>query len=315
MRSPYRTLLVVGIVLVALSCRTTKPQEAATTAESKESDAGDAKDASGPEGKAAATSSGAAAGVQFSSDDEQALYLKMLTVETNAGVKVPKDQLHTSRGLVECRRTGGQAPCTFRVRLEGLELSATQPVASRLAPSLWTFAQTNRPELKGEAVVLMNLLCDYIVTKSPPYKVTSVHCEVNTPRSEDEAVFFAKAAEELSEGIRSGKPYGPKMVTLTGLVSCQWLKASPRTPCIVRAQVGGVLDEKITEMSAGVAAEVARGLKQAVSDHAKVTSPSGPNAKGSLEESQNIVGVLTCLVDNTSSEVDGKRSYACRAKI
>jgi hypothetical protein len=196
-----------------------------------------------------------------------------------------------------------------------LELSATQPIASGLAPTLWTFAQTNRPELKGEAVVFMNLLCDYIGTKSPPYKVTSVHCDVNTPRSEDEAIFLAKAAEELSEGIRGGKPYGPKIVTLTGLVSCQWLKASPRTPCIVRAQVGGVLDEKITEMSAGVATEVARGLKQAVSDHAKVTSPPSPNAKVSVEEGQNIVGVLTCLVDNTSSEVDGKRSYACRAKI
>ena len=95
-----RTLFVVASLALTSSCRTTKTQES-TTSE-------------------ATTSSGGPAALRFTNDDEQALYLQMMNVETNAGIKVAKDQLHTSRGLVECRRVGSLAPCTIRVRLTGL---------------------------------------------------------------------------------------------------------------------------------------------------------------------------------------------------
>ena len=296
----HRILFVVASLALACSCRTTKTQEA-TTSEAKRFEA--------------KTSDGGPAALRFTNDDEQALYLQMMNVETNAGIKVAKDQLHTSRGLVECRRVGSLSPCTIRVRLTGLEISATQPLVKNVSPSLWAYAEELRPELKAEKLVLMSLLCDYIGKKSPPYNITSVRCEVSLPRMADEMIFLGKAAEELSEGIRGEAAYGPKLITLTGAVSCQWLKISPRTPCIVRAQAGGVLQEKITEMSPGVAAEVARSLNQAEADHARVTTPLANSSKSPPEANQNIVAALTCLVDNTKSETEGKRTYVCRAKI
>jgi hypothetical protein len=251
---------------------------------------------------------GLGASMGLAKDEEQSLYLKMLSVELNAGVKVPKDQLHSSKGLAECHRDPALPTCQLRVRTAEDQLSATQPLPPEVNAKIWTFIQSARPDLK-DPVMLADVICDYVGKQSPPYTVEDVHCSVRLVRATDEAVFGDKLAATLGDALRGSASYGTGLVTLSGSLSCQWLAGTPRTPCVTRAITGGVLGEKLTELDAGDASEAARLLKQTLIDHAQL---SGTPATASPKE---IASALVCLVDNTKIESEGKRAYVCRAKI
>ena len=201
------------------------------------------------------------------------------------------------------------ATCQLRVRLGGETLSASQPVQPSLAAKAWAFAQSTRPELAKEKALLIDATCNYVGKASPPYTVEDVRCVVSLARATDEAVFDGRLAEELGEDLRGDQPYGKGTTTLQGSLACQWLPGSTRTPCVARALVGGVLQEKVTEVSIGGSAEAARKMRQALFDHAAVTGGTAPGSVSAVS------GELVCLVDNSKIETEGKRSYVCRAKL
>lgn len=250
--------------------------------------------------------------LELEKDDEQNVYLKMLSVELGAGVVVPKDQLHSNGGLVECVKDGVLETCTLRVRISGDDLSSTQSLTQGLSEKIWKFVRQARPDLPGEKLMISDLVCDYIGKKSPPFNVEDVKCSVSLPRAIDEAVFANLQAEELAESLRGAASYGEKTTNLNGSISCQWITGSNRPTCVVRAIVGGVLSEKVTEISAANAGQVAKRLKRAAMDAARI----GQDPKGQAgQEPRTVDAAITCAVDNSKWDGDGKRTYLCRSKI
>lgn len=249
----------------------------------------------------------------LSKDEEQTVYLKMLAVELSSGVQVPKDQLHSVSGLVECHKDGVLETCSLRVRLPGEQLSATQPLTQALNERLWKFARDARPEFVEEKLVVSDLVCDYIGKKSPPFQVEDVKCIVTLPRTVDEAMFADLMAEELTEALRGTAPFGEKAMTLNGSVTCHWATGSNRPACVVRAIVGGVLTEKVTEVSKQHAPTVAKRLKRAVMDAAKLTTNA--DGKKIADEPRTVAASLTCIVDNSDYAEGGERTYLCKSKL
>ncbi len=290
---PCIRVLLVAVIGLGTACRTTP--EAEETAEVK----GD--------------SAALAVNLQLNKDEEQQVYLKMLSVELGAGITVPKDQLHSASGLVECHKDGSLENCFLRVRVMADDLSQTQPLAAELSAKVWKFIRANRPELGTEKLVLNDVGCDYIGKKSPPYNVEDVTCVVSLPRSLGEAVFTDPVAEELADALRGESPFGAQAVTLNGSLSCQQVAGSGRTPCTVRANVGGVLAERVTEVNAKIAPYVARRLKNAAMDSLKLSDD--PDGKQIVTPPSNVTGSLSCLIDNSKFDADGQRSHVCRTKI
>ena len=300
--------LLAAAALALGGCRTTAGHGGGKSDAAPAGD-GDGSAASGLSLNGPGGASSLASSLELSKDEEQALYLQMLGVEVQNGVKVPQEQIHSSRGLFVCRSDVAPATCQLQVRLDAGALSVPQPVTPVLASKVFAFAQASRPDLVNEHVLLVDATCNYVGKASPPYTVEDVRCVVSLARATDEAVFDGRLAEELGEDLRGDQPYGTGTVTLMGSLACQWLPGSPRTPCVARALVGGVLQEKVTEVSTGGSAEAARKMRQALFDHAAVT---GAPAPGSVTA---VSGALVCLVDNSKIESEGRRSYVCRAKL
>jgi len=255
--------------------------------------------------------------MELSREEQQGLYLKMLTVELDAGVKVPREQLHTSRAIIECRQQSAVANCMYRVRLAGDATSAAQPLPASLTARALDYAHSNRPELADETVLVSDLICDYIGKKSPPYNVEDVHCFTQYPRAVNEAIFDGKAAEDLAESMRGETAYGKQVVTLNGALICQWVASSGRTLCATRSNIAGVLQDKVIELNAGTAATLAHSLRQTLLDReqSQNTLTASENKKNSVPMPTEIVSSLTCVVDNTQIETSGNRTYSCRARI
>ncbi len=258
------------------------------------------------------TEGGPATSLDLDKDDEQNVYLKMLSVELGAGVSVPKDQLHTNSGLVECRKDGVLESCMLRVRIHGDDLSSTQSITPGLTEKIWKFVRQARPDLPDEKLMISDLTCDYIGKKSPPFQVEDVKCSVTLPRAIDEAVFADLQAEELAEGLRGAASFGGKTKNLDGSISCEWITGSNRPTCVVRAIVGGVLTEKVTEVSAPNSATIAKRLRRAAMDAARLSQ--NPKIAAGVEP-RIVAAALTCAVDDTKFEGDGKRTYMCKSKI
>lgn len=245
--------------------------------------------------------------------EEQALYLKMLGVELEAGLEVAKDQLHSTRGVLECRKDGPLASCQLRVRLRERELSNSQPLSPELTKQAWDFIAAARPELRDERLVLADLVCDYIGKKSPPFDVEDVDCRVSQARLVSEAVFDQVVAEELAEAIRGDISFGNEVVTLNGAISCRIVEGSQRATCVVRTLTTGVLADKVIELSPRGANSVARRLLQAALDHSLLTTPADASKTG--KSPTELMATLVCLVDSTEHERSDTRQFLCRAGL
>lgn len=291
LKSLIYACLAAGLTALYAGCKTTSTEESTEIKASPE---------------------GSVTTLVLSKDDEQNVYLKMLSVELGAGVTVTKDQLHTNSGLVGCRKEGVLETCALRVRLNGDALSSTQPLTSGLSEKIWKFNRAARPDLPNEKLMISDLVCDYIGKKSPPFNVEDVSCGVSLVRAIGEAVFADVQGEELAEDLRGAASFGEKTATLNGSITCQWINGSNRPTCVVRAIVGGVLTEKVTEVSAPNAAIVAKRLRRAAMDSIRISvDPRAPSG----EEPRVVAAALTCTVDNSKFDGDGKRTYLCRSKI
>jgi len=241
--------------------------------------------------------------------DEQQVYLKLLAAELNAGVKVAKDQLHAIKGLVECRTDGDLEACTGRVRLPEDALSGAQPLEESLGEKIYAFLKSARPELTAH--VLADLNCDYLGKKSPPYGIEDVQCEIVLPRAPHEAVFDGKIAEELAELARGTSEFGKGTVAVSGALACHTVAASGRRVCTVRGTTGGVLAEGVAEVSTAHGSTVAKRLIQALVDQ-KILEAKKPGATPVAPK--ELMGSLSCTVDSTKLDAEGRRKYVCQAK-
>jgi hypothetical protein len=296
---PYNfilTLLLFGTLLSPLGCRTTNGEKSAESSKSL------------PSNTPGATESKHT--YKLSRDQSQAIYLAMLKVELASGIKVAKDKLHSSKGIIQCHRDGIIESCFFRVRVMGDELSSTQPLSKELAKKVWEYIRDSRADLVKEKVALTNLVCDYIGKKSPPFNQEMTKCQLEFPRSMAEAIFVDRTAEELAEALRGELAFTNTKVTLNGTIACQWISQSSRTPCVARRIEKGVLKENIIELPQNISNPIARQLKQTVGDHQKLKNPSK-----NFASPKEINGSLSCVVDSLNFKSTNTRRYVCRVKI
>lgn len=248
--------------------------------------------------------------VALDKETAQELYLLMLKVETNSGATVPKDQLHSSRGVALCRSDAGLESCQAFVRLATSELAAPQPLPEAHTDALFKFAKKARPELEKEGTWLTDLSCDYLGKKSPPYEAEAVGCRLELPRTTKEAVFTEPSAIELAEALRGeAQSFTDNGALVSGSLACRFQQDSDRVACMVRATSNGVLGEKVTEVSGREAAGVARKLLEAALDHARLAK----GQKEALKKPTEVSGALVCLVE--MGKEPGSRKYHCRAAL
>ena len=248
-------------------------------------------------------------------DDGRSVYMKMLTIELDAGTKVPQDRFHTVRSVLECRQLSDIRTCLMRVRLTTDEAAPGQPLPANITNQAITFAHESRPELKEENVIFTDLICDYLGKKSPPYDVDVVTCRMQLPRLPNEAIFEGKLAQELGEAIRGERAYGTKLVSLSGALICQYVESSRRSLCVTRSNANGVLQDNIVELSQTASAAAAKGLRQAVLDRSQIASLINKTESSKPTMPSELMSSLSCTVDNTLIESEGKRTYLCRAKV
>lgn len=251
-------------------------------------------------------------------DESQSTYLTMLKIEMEAGNEVPAAKQHSVRGVVECRQMGSIQNCLLRVSLAGEEAAPVQPLDAKLTARALNFALESRPDLKDEGVIVSDLICDYIGKKSPPFQLEDVRCYFDQPRLANEAVFEGKIAQELGEAIRGDTVYGTNIVQLHGALFCHWLEVSKRSVCITRTNVNGVLQESVVELSAAASYAASRRLRQAVIDQShigSVVAAKDPSIDAKATMPHELMSSLVCVVDNTRIELDGERTYLCRARI
>ena len=247
--------------------------------------------------------------LRLDKNDEQHLYLTMLQVELNAGVKVPKDQMRSAAGLVACSKASGLSSCNLRVRLGKTELSATQPITRGVSEQILAFIQQARPELDVATLYFVDALCNYIGKASPPYKIEYVQCQINSPRNVNESIFDDASAEELADLLRGDTSFGDAIVTINGTIACQAIAQSARRLCVVRSIENGVLAEKIREVSSQHAHRIATALFQSLTDLNKLEKRSTPSPP------TEIVASLMCIIDSTQQASSGRRFYKCRAAL
>jgi hypothetical protein len=278
------------------------------------------KTGGGGEVMEAAQPAGLSDTLTLAKDDGQALYLLMISVEMNAGAKVPKDQLHATRGVGHCRRDTEPQTCQVFVRLPEGNLGAPQPLSGDLVDKLEGFVQKARPELGKDKVYLLDLTCDYLGKKSPPYDVEEVSCKAAFPRTTREAVFDEPVAVELADQLRGEAPLGDKLVTLVGSLACRFAEGAGRVACMVRAMKNGLLTEKVAEVSAKNAPAVAKKMQEAGMD-LRTLGAETKEAKEAIDKPlgapKEMAGALVCVVDGTKVGADGSgtRLYQCRVTL
>jgi hypothetical protein len=252
--------------------------------------------------------------VELAGGEEQALYLQMLKVELDAGIKVPPERLHTVRGLAACKAPAagseGEARCDVYVRTSEDELAAPQPLAASAAKRIVAFAQASRSDLPAANQVALDVVCDYVGKKSPPYDIEAVKCRAMHARAPVEAVFDGQVAEELAEDVRGKTTFGTGIATVGGALTCRSTPGSGRSVCFVRAGTGGTLSDEVKELKA--AGEIARGLRRSVTDAARLATPIGAKAPAPPSANET-AAVLTCRVDSARLTDEGLRAYFCRA--
>lgn len=289
--------------LMLLSCRTPAPSEAL-------------------EAKTVITGEGFATTLEFDKNEEQSLYLVMLQVELQAGIKVNKDQLHRVTGIASCRPQDSRGFCELRVRLGERNLSTTQPLARELARKLIQFSQQVRPDLESEELIFADMECDYIGKANPPYNLEEVNCRANSPRALHEAIFDDAPAEELADLVRGETSFGTDSITLHGTLACKTIEHSQRRICAVRAIEKGLLSDNVKEISAKNASLIAQRVFQTRADlttlaPAEAADPSLTRAQSTkrTELPREVVGSLSCWVDSSRYEAEGVRQYKCRVSI
>ncbi len=292
MRVRFTSCLILLTAVAA--CKTTSKQDPAS----------EAKATSGAP-TAPVISAASTQGTLLPRPEGQALYVKMLEIEMAKGTKVAQDKVHQVSAIFDCELSGLKT-CSFRVRLSETELSPSQPAPRPISDILSQKIPTDRPELKSQKTAKIDVRCNYVGKASPPYTLEDVQCQAIDPRSDLEATFEGRIAEELSESLRTTQTFGEARTDLSGAIQCQWMGLSSRAACTVRVLTGGMAAEDMRELPPQAAEPTAKKLRETALE-AKLTSDP--------TSIRNIAGMINCAVDGSPVK-DGKLPlFNCRVEI
>jgi hypothetical protein len=250
---------------------------------------------------------------KISKSASQDVYLKILGTELDGGAQVPKDQLHTNKGLVLCRKNVDRDTCTVRGRLPNLSLSAEQFVDQAASQELSAFVRTARSDIAADQMIVADLECDYLGQNSPPFGVERAACRALYPRRLEEAVFAGNAAENLAHALRGEESLGGGEKVLKGALACHIGDLEHRITCFARSMPDKGSGEKVVELLSDQVLPVARQLETAVRDQRKLQSedPAALRALTPLD----VTVALECRVDSRQVESGGERYFQCVGRL
>ena len=249
--------------------------------------------------------------VDLSESTSQALYLQMLGAEFDAGETVPKDQVHTSKGLLTCRKNVDRDACSVWVRRKDGGVGPEHSVDPQIAKEASLGARKSREDIPGDILVVSDLECNYLGKNSPPFGVERASCHVSYPRTLDEVIFHGGSAEAIIDAIRGESSLGEGQADLRGALVCTLGDIAHRTVCFTRTTSSGVSQEKIVELRLDDALETAKFLHAAVNDRMKIKSAVLPTESGRME----IKADIECKVDSRRFASDGERMIQCLGRI
>ena len=250
---------------------------------------------------------------KISQSSSQEIYLKILGTELDSGAKVPKDQMHTNKGILSCRKNIDRDTCTVRGRRDDLSLSVEQFVELTVSHELSAFVRPARGDIAPEQVVLADLECDYLGQNSPPFGVERASCRALYPRRPEEAIFAGAPAETLAQSLRGEESLGNGQKVLKGALACHIGDLEHRTKCFVRSMPEKAGREKVVELPTDQVLTVARVLETAVGDHRKLKSEESTTQPVSLP--LDVTVSLECRVDSRSVDSGGERLFQCLGRL
>lgn len=290
-----KLLVLISYIALALftgSCRTTRGE-------------------SGTHSRSEVASNSLSQSLELNAPTAEKLYLRLLSIELAAGIKVPQESLHTSRGLFICEQNGAQRSCGLRARLMGDALSAQQRVEQSLAEKFLVHTKTTRPKLQKQKLVLADIVCDYIGPKSPPYNMEKISCTIHHARHPNEVIIGERTAEKVANSIRgNAKSDAKSQVSLRGTVICRDLKGSNSSPCVTRGFEGDTLSSNIRELDRATSTSLHRTMVRAIRDHAILKAK---DANELIQDPKEILGRVHCQIDLTQTEVYG--GHLCQIEL
>lgn len=248
-------------------------------------------------------------------EDSQDLYLKMITVEINAGLAVPKDKLHSAQGTIECRLQGVSRNCGLRVRLQDSRLSNSQQISSGLATTVKTYVADTREDLSVEKLQIVDVHCDYVGKQSPPYDVEDVGCTLRHPRSVNEVIFKGRSAQIVSEGLRTEQEFGSIKKQVSGTILCHWIETGGRNQCLVRPMLGSMLLERVVALNHSEGHVIGQQIRHSYLDQFALQSVPNAAVDSKADIPNEILGTVNCVVDSTKFDLTGRRDFSCRVVL
>ena len=258
-------------------------------------------------------SSGWLADHKLSQSASQEVYLKILGTELDSGTKVPKDQMHTNKGLLTCRKNIDRDACTVRGRLPDLSLSAEQFVDLPVNQELSSFVRTARGDIPSDLLVLSDLECDYLGQNSPPFGLERATCRAQNPRRLEEVIFGGAAAEILAQSLRGEESLGSGQKILKGALGCHIGDLEHRIVCFLRSIPEKGSKERVVEVPRDLVLGVARTIEIAVADHRKLKAEESTSQKAST--TLDVTVALECQVDSSQVENGGERVFQCLGRL
>lgn len=298
-----RTAILWGIA-VGAGCKTTQEHGEHETSSILSSGA-----ASG----SSLTTSGWLAVHKVSKSASQDVYLKILGTELDTGIKIAKDQMHTNKGLLLCRKNVDRDACTIRGRFEDLSLSVEQFVDSPVIVELSGFVRSARGDIPPDQPVLADIDCDYLGENSPPFGVERASCRALHPRRLEEVVFGGGTAEILGQSLRGEESLGTDQKVLKGALACHIGDLNHRLSCFVRSLPEKGAAEKVVELPNEQALGVARTIESMIADRRKLTSDDSPGKPNKAP--LDVTLALECRVDSRLVDNGGERYVECLGKI
>jgi hypothetical protein len=297
-----RTAAVILLLGVHLGCKTTKVQEPS---------GGQASEVAIQTTATSHPDTGWLAKFDLSESASQALYLQMLGAEFDAGEAIPKDQVHTNKGLLTCRKNIDRDGCSVWVHRKDGSLGPEHLVEQQIAKEVSSGARKSRKDIPEDILVVSDLECNYLGKNSPPFGVERAGCHVSYPRALDEVIFLGESAEAIIDAIRGESSLGEGQADLKGSLVCTLGDIAHRTACFTRTISGGGAQEKIVELRLDEALETAKVLHAAVGYRMKIKSVESPKESGRME----IKADIECRVDSSRFASDGERIIQCLGHI
>lgn len=179
----------------------------------------------------------------FSEAASQSIYIEMLEKEIASGISVEQGRMHTTNGYFHCRQNGVLKKCQLTVDIAGVQ-SKVIKIDQDISEDVREFAIATDASLENSKYFLLEVVCDYIGKKSPPFGVETVKCKSQFPFDINEFVLSGTVSKELSKSLP------PPEKDSQGLVLCDSARFSKGLSCELKAlKDDGSLADSVKNLS------------------------------------------------------------------